>query len=57
MAVSNHERTGRALDLLNTALHPYVERELQAVHGEEWEATVADARRGEIGRASCRERV
>ena len=46
MLSSNHERIGRALDLLNTALRPYVERELQAVHGETWEATVADARRG-----------
>jgi predicted AAA+ superfamily ATPase len=45
MAMSNHERIGRALDLLNTALRPYVERELQAVHGAAWEATVADARR------------
>jgi len=46
MAVSNRERIGQALDLLNTALRPYVERELQAVHGAAWEATVADARRG-----------
>ena len=46
MAVSNRERIGQALDLLNTALRPYVERELQAAHGAAWETTVADARRG-----------
>jgi len=30
MAQSNHERVGRALELLNEGLKPYVERELKA---------------------------
>lgn len=36
MAQSNHERVGKALDLLNKGLIPFVERELQAIHGERW---------------------
>ena len=30
MAISNHERVGKALDLLKTGLGPFVDRELQA---------------------------
>ena len=30
MAVSNHERVGKALDLLKAGLKPYIERELRA---------------------------
>lgn len=40
MAVSNAERIGKGLEILKQGLTPFVERELQAVHGEEW-ATVA----------------
>ena len=36
MATSNHERVGKALELLNQGLKPFVERELRAVHGERW---------------------
>jgi hypothetical protein len=36
MAITNHERVGRALDLLNTGLRPFAEREMQSVHGEKW---------------------
>lgn len=36
MAVSNHERVGKGLELLNQGLLPFVERELRAVHGERW---------------------
>jgi Swt1-like HEPN/Protein of unknown function (DUF499) len=36
MAMTNQERVGRALDLLNQGLAPYVEREMRAVHGERW---------------------
>ncbi len=36
MAMSNHERVGKALDLLNQGLRPFVEREMRAVHGESW---------------------
>jgi hypothetical protein len=36
MAQSNIERVGKALDLLNAGLQPYVERELKAVCGARW---------------------
>ncbi len=41
MAKTNHGRVGEALELLNRGLHPFVERELQAVHGDQWQAVVA----------------
>jgi hypothetical protein len=34
MAQSNHERIGKALELLNQALRPVVERALRAVYGD-----------------------
>lgn len=37
MAISNRERVGKALDLLNAGLLPFVERELREVHGDKWE--------------------
>lgn len=36
MAISNHERVGRALTFLGQGLYPYVEREMQAVHRDRW---------------------
>ena len=36
MAISNHERVGRALNLLHAGLYPFVEREMQAVYGDSW---------------------
>ena len=36
MAQSNHERVSKALNLLNQGLKPFVEREMQAVHGSRW---------------------
>jgi hypothetical protein len=36
MAQSNHERVGKALDQLNAGVRPFIEREMQAVHGERW---------------------
>ncbi|WP_448572868.1 Swt1 family HEPN domain-containing protein [Trichothermofontia sp.] len=36
MAISNHERVGRALNLLHQGLYPFVEREMKAVHGDRW---------------------
>lgn len=36
MAQSNHERIGKALELLNQALRPFVERELRAIYGDGW---------------------
>jgi predicted AAA+ superfamily ATPase len=36
MAISNHERIGKALDLLKDGLVPFVERELKAQHAQTW---------------------
>ncbi len=49
MAITNHGRVGEALELLNGALRPFVEREMQAVHGDEWQDTVARALREDRG--------
>ena len=42
MAISNHERVGKALELLKAGLRPFVERELEAYHGEGWTFEVKD---------------
>jgi hypothetical protein len=34
MAISNHERVGKGLELLKAGLAPFVERELKAQHAE-----------------------
>ena len=36
MAISNHDRVGKALDLLKEGLRPFVEREMQAHYGQRW---------------------
>lgn len=36
MAITNHERVGKALDLLTAGLKPFVERELKANDSPEW---------------------
>ena len=36
MAITNHERVGKGLDLLKEGLYPFVERELQAQYGRYW---------------------
>lgn len=36
MTQSNRERVGKALDILNTGLQPFVEREMQAKYGMRW---------------------
>jgi len=43
MAITNHERVGKALELLNAGLSPYVERELKAAHGERWMEVVSQS--------------
>ncbi|MCE7937169.1 MAG: ATP-binding protein [Chloroflexi bacterium CFX6] len=40
MATTNHERVGKAMDLLRDGLRPFVERELRAQHGKYWITTV-----------------
>jgi ribonuclease III len=37
MTISNHERVGRALNLLCQGLYPYLKQEMQAVHSNNWE--------------------
>ena len=39
MALSNHERVGKALDILKAGLPAFVERELKSAHGTKWLAT------------------
>ena len=41
MAITNHERVGRALTLLKQGLYPFVERELKAVHRDRWPIAAA----------------
>src|SRR4030067_1086676 len=36
MAITNHERVGKSLDLLKLGLQPFVERELKAQHAQLW---------------------
>src|SRR5712692_5366284 len=36
MAITNHERIGKALDLLKDGLQPFVEREMKAQHAQRW---------------------
>lgn len=49
MAKSNHVRVGEALELLNKGLRPFVEQELQAVHGDQWSEAAAQALREDRG--------
>ena len=37
MAASNHERVGRALQIVQRALQPYIEREMRSRFGKNWE--------------------
>jgi Swt1-like HEPN len=41
MAVTNHERVGRALALLAEGLAPFVTRECKARYGDQWVRRVA----------------
>ena len=36
MALSNHERVGKALETLKAGLPAFVERELKSAHGTKW---------------------
>jgi predicted AAA+ superfamily ATPase len=42
MAITNHDRVGKGLDLLRAGLAPFVERELKAKHGGTWADEVQD---------------
>jgi len=43
MAITNHERVGKALDLLKDGLQPFVEREMKAQHAQLWLEQVQSA--------------
>jgi len=36
MAITNHERVGKALELLKDGLQPFVEREMKVQHAQLW---------------------
>ncbi len=41
MTISNHERIGRALNLVRDGLYPFVEREMKNVYGDRWQTVAA----------------
>ncbi|MBI5524652.1 MAG: ATP-binding protein [Desulfarculus sp.] len=43
MAMTNHERVGKALDLLKEGLQPFVEREMKSQHQQSWFEQAKDA--------------
>jgi len=48
MAITNHERAGKAMELLKDGLLPFAERELKAQHGRYWITTVTANWRNEL---------
>ena len=47
MAITNHERVGKALELLKLGMIPFVERELKVVHGDQWQKVAMKSIRDE----------
>src|SRR5262245_36436580 len=45
MAITNHERVGKALELLKEGLWPFVEREIKSRFGEKWSLEIQDVLR------------
>lgn len=45
MSTSNRERIGRALEILNAGLKPFVEREMEAAYGQRWRYQALNALR------------
>ena len=48
MALSNRDRVGKALELLNVGLKPFVEREMEQEHGDKWQDIVQQGQRREL---------
>jgi len=46
MAITNHDRIGKALESLAGGLKPFVQRELENQHGDGWENAAKDLLRG-----------
>lgn len=40
MAMTNHERVGKGLTILQEGLQPFLERELAEAYGEKWREKV-----------------
>jgi predicted AAA+ superfamily ATPase len=57
MAVTNHDRIGKAMELLKEGLTPFVERELKAQHAQRWfeeaRASASDAQSSLFGTAAA----
>ncbi len=54
MALTNHDRVGKALEVFNAGLLPFVEREFKAAHGDAWfEKANAILGRNQLGRSSA----
>ncbi len=43
MAITNHERVGKAMDLLKSGLAPFIEREMRSQYQEDWLKEAKDA--------------
>jgi hypothetical protein len=59
MAISNHERIGKALDQVRTGLAPFIERELKAKYGKDWAHAALEVLRAKMsawqGRSNAEE--
>src|SRR5574338_694220 len=48
MAITNHERVGKSLELLRAGLSPFVERELSTKYGKYWITKVTQGWQNEL---------
>jgi len=57
MAITNRERVGKALDLLNAGLLPFVERELKAIYAGRWQDIAREGQPPERGKGRRTEKL
>src|SRR4051812_9198603 len=57
MAITNRDRVGKGLDLLNAGLQPFVERELRHVHGDRWQDVAREGQPPDRGRGRNADRL
>jgi len=57
MAITNRERVGKALDILNDGLLPFVERELKSVYAERWQEITREGQPPERGKSRKGEKL
>lgn len=48
MAMTNHERVGKTLEMLTEGLKPFVERELESEHGQYWVTKATEGWRNDL---------